>query len=271
MRNLLYLFFALQTILQGVKGQAVVKCETDKIWRAGEFSRVEIIINFDSNDGFARLTQHFPEGVEDIIPENLPPGDFSWYNKQLTVVWMTLPAERRISLSYLVRTGKSMDGTFDINGKLVWIKEGKINRTFTMEIVPVTVVTGQGTDETHKTQIKAKPKPSGTASGVKVSEQEKSEPLAPGDQIIFRIQIAASSNPVPPSQIAEKKGLERNVTVVRIKSGNIYKYQAGSFTTYEEASAFHKKLVSAGLKDAFLVAYRGETQVPVSEAFKERK
>ncbi|MGQ9620594.1 MAG: SPOR domain-containing protein, partial [Bacteroidales bacterium] len=146
--------------------------------------------------------------------------------------------------------GISINGTFDLNGRLIYVSGGKTRRTFEMNNVPVTVLSEQ-------------PALPGENTSSERNLQDK-----PVDGVVFRIQVATSSKPVPADQVAKKLGLTHGEKLIMVKTGNVYKYQTGSFTSYEQVSAMQKKLAASGLKDAFVVAYRGDKQIPVSEAVK---
>ncbi|MGQ9620687.1 MAG: hypothetical protein ACUVTX_06860, partial [Bacteroidales bacterium] len=86
-----FLFFqALFFTIPVLKPQISISCETSPVWKAGQFNMVTVTIFFDTIDGLTRFTQDFPEGFE-IVPENVPAADFSWYNSQLNFVWLNIP------------------------------------------------------------------------------------------------------------------------------------------------------------------------------------
>jgi hypothetical protein len=84
------------------------------------------------------------------------------------------------------------------------------------------------------------------------------------DRIVYRVQVAVSSSQVSQDEIEKRLGIDIAGKMVVVKAGSIYKYQFGSFDDYKSAVRLMESLVSKGIKDAFVVAYRGDQQVPVS-------
>jgi len=253
------------SVLISLEGQVRIFCKTDTHWIAGQYNPVSVDIIFDTSDGIARFTQDFPEGLE-VVPENVHSGDFSWYNNQLNIVWLDIPASKKISFSYLVMPGKSMRGNFDLEGRLVMITGGKTRRTFGMENIPVTVTDIQKTEPAAGDKEKR---------GITQKISEQASPETNGRQSVpaegkieFRVQVASFSEPVPAEQVVKRLGLGPAEKLLMVRAGNVYRYQMGSFSEYEEALALQKRLVSSGLKDSFVVAYDGENQIPVSEAIR---
>jgi len=253
------------SFLTSIEGQVRIICKTDTLWIAGQYNRVSVDLMFDYPDGIVRFTQDFPEGLE-VVPENIPSGDFSWYSNQLNIVWLNIPASKKISFSYLVMPGKSMSGTFDLEGRLVMVTGGKTKRTFGMENIPVTISDARNSDHVAGDEGNRR-----IIQSVKeqASPETYGRPSVPDEgKIEFRVQVASYSKPIPAEQVAKKLGLGSDVKLIMVRAENVYRYQAGSFSGYEEALALHRRLVSSGLKDSFVVAYNGEKQIPLGEAIR---
>ena len=94
------------------------------------------------------------------------------------------------------------------------------------------------------------------------SKSSQSEPLRLNEDLIFKIQIAASKN-----RIAAKgynfKGLS---PISREKSGKLYRYFYQSSISYEEAQQHLKIAKNKGYTNAFVVAYKGNKKISISEA-----
>ncbi len=87
---------------------------------------------------------------------------------------------------------------------------------------------------------------------------------AKGDNIFFKVQIAASK-----SLLATKsynfKGL-RNIS--REKKGNIYRYYYGKTAKYKDAINLMKKAKRKGYRKAFVVAFRSGKKIQLKDAIK---
>jgi N-acetylmuramoyl-L-alanine amidase len=66
--------------------------------------------------------------------------------------------------------------------------------------------------------------------------------------------------------LIKKYGLEPGTTIKTVPTGKMYKYQAGSFSSYESAKRLLRQMIGKGYRDAFIVAYRGAEQIPLEKA-----
>ncbi len=88
----------------------------------------------------------------------------------------------------------------------------------------------------------------------------------PADEIWFAVQIASSPKNKP-DKSASLKGVEN---IIRLETGERYKYAAGKFDKYEDASSYRKK-ISDLYPDAFVIAVKNKTIIPLKEAIEEKK
>ncbi|MGY0392375.1 N-acetylmuramoyl-L-alanine amidase family protein [Bizionia sp. KMM 8389] len=95
-----------------------------------------------------------------------------------------------------------------------------------------------------------------------ISQNSQSAEIYEG--ITFKVQIAASSR-----KIMEKpynfKGLD---PVSRVKVDALYKYYYGSTSDYTEAKTLKSQAESSGYTGCFIVAFKNDQQIPVSEVVK---
>ncbi|MBN2347948.1 MAG: hypothetical protein JXJ22_03870 [Bacteroidales bacterium] len=91
---------------------------------------------------------------------------------------------------------------------------------------------------------------------IAVVEGEVDENLIPADEtVIYRVQLAADKTKL--SQGMLQKLYYGNKNIEMINEGGWFKYSVGNFDTYKDADVFRK---NAGLKEAFIVAYRKGTR-----------
>lgn len=95
-------------------------------------------------------------------------------------------------------------------------------------------------------------KPMESDGPVEIGEVTESIVPDPNSVIIYKVQLAADRAPI--NQNVLKKLYYGDREIERINEDGWYKYSIGDFDTYEKADAFRKSL---GVKDAFVVAYRG--------------
>lgn len=210
--------------------------------------------------------QDMPEGIE-IVPDEVPAGDFSYNGRQINVVWLTVPEKRDVTFSYLVNPDRAMNGTFSLGGKLIQITGGNTRQVYFMDTLNVTV-----TGVTGDAMEKPVTKPDAMVQTSESSYTDKVKPAPQTEQKVeFRIQLAVSSKQMSPEELKNKLGLKAGESVRIVRDGSIFKYQAGSWTSYAEASAALKKYIASGIKDAFIVAWAGGKQVPVDDNLRIRQ
>lgn len=84
------------------------------------------------------------------------------------------------------------------------------------------------------------------------------------DEIVFKVQIAASFKKIEPKSY-NFKGLTE---ISREKVGKIYKYFHGYTSDYIKVKQMQTKAISKGYHDCFVVAYKYGNKIDVSEAIK---
>lgn len=125
------------------------------------------------------------------------------------------------------------------------------------EDTPKTFVNIEKISTKEKETVSPEPQKINTTETAK-SENEAAKPQA---RIRFRVQIAAT-----PENIAITDSRFSMVKDVRkFHEGKFWKYTCGNTTTLEEAQTLLKS-VKTYFPDAFVIAFDGETKIPVSEA-----
>ncbi len=245
MRRLILIIFLLILLLPRISGQVKVKLTCPDSWGPGKYSKVTVDLVFGRAGSFARFTQDYPDGFE-IEPDIITTGDFSWSDNQLNVVWMDLPEDRIVSFSYFVKPEISMNGSVDLEARVVLITGGDTRSVYRPESKKITI---------------------GGTGGV-TDIEKPSERFLSGARYEFRVQVTTSSTN-DSEEVRKRLRIERDDRITVVKSGNIFKYQAGSFSDYESARKALERYIGIGIKDAFIVAYDGNEQVPVNRALNE--
>lgn len=255
-----FFLIKLTLLLTGIcaYAQASVKIDCPDSWGPGRFTRISVEIDFGSSDGFARYTQDFPQGF-DLNPDQVPGADFKWSDNQLSVVWIFLPEKRKTTFSCFARPDPSMNGEFEMQGKLVVISGGTSRSVVLTNAIQVSI---SGTGGLLPGDLPVK-EPESIVTNVTKPPDEKS--TAGKGSFEFRIQVTTSSRN-DPDEIRRRLGFDPDEKLTVIRSGQVYKYQLGSFTDYQSARLRLREIVDGGLKDAFIVAYQGGEQVPVEKA-----
>ncbi|MBL6643976.1 MAG: N-acetylmuramoyl-L-alanine amidase, partial [Flavobacteriaceae bacterium] len=82
------------------------------------------------------------------------------------------------------------------------------------------------------------------------------------NEIRFRVQLAASKKPVE-TKPYNFKGIKN---VMRSKEGGFFKYYIGNTTSYKEIQREKNRALKAGFNTAFIVSFRGNKKIKLSEA-----
>jgi N-acetylmuramoyl-L-alanine amidase len=120
--------------------------------------------------------------------------------------------------------------------------------------------------ESVKNQVhKEKTKESQLPKEVKKTETAKPIGAVPdsGEKVWFTVQVAASTNPIS----IEPVNFKGESSIQEKKIGAYYKYFAGSFANFEQATEERKRLI-AKFPGAFIVAFKGHQPIAVDEARK---
>lgn len=95
-----------------------------------------------------------------------------------------------------------------------------------------------------------------------VTEENKNKKPLSGDDIIFKVQLAASKNPIE----AKSQNFMGLKNVIRQKEGSYYKYYFGNSKSYKSIQKEQRKAKKAGFKSAFIVSFKGNQKIKLSSA-----
>ena len=98
----------------------------------------------------------------------------------------------------------------------------------------------------------------------KSSEKPSEAVMDQKDDIIFKVQLAASSKFIPEEDVQWKEIREIEV----VKDAHLYKYLVGKYRSLDKAKAKQEEVASKGFDKAFVVAYKGEERISFDEAMK---
>lgn len=96
----------------------------------------------------------------------------------------------------------------------------------------------------------------------KILEAEENTGIyeSPWPDVEFRVQVAAAKVRLDPIKVAKQKDLPGELKVN--EGGGWYRYSAGGFIKFWKAKEYRNILVTRhGVKDAFVVAYRGDERI----------
>lgn len=102
---------------------------------AGNEIYVEITLSKSDFESFARFQQEIPAGLTPV-PVNTANADFSFSDQKIKFIWLRLPAEQEITISYKLQVDQRLKGRFDLNGQFSYISN---NERKSVQVTPKTV------------------------------------------------------------------------------------------------------------------------------------
>lgn len=110
-------------------------------------------------------------------------------------------------------------------------------------------------------------------SGVKknVEVMQIDQPISPATVPIkgveYRVQIMAKRDRLPSVNILRNKyGISGDI-IENFQDG-VYRYSTGSFSAYQDALAYSRQLKAKGVSDAFVVVYKNNQRIPLTNDLK---
>ncbi len=141
------------------------------------------------------------------------------------------------------------------------VKSNKAENVLAMEEKPV--------EEKKVTALAQVAKNASASSGNTSLGAKITSSLKKANEVNYKIQIAAFSNPVPETYF---KNMNISIPVSKEQHNGLYKYTIGEFKTYVEAEAYKEHLLkNTKLQSAFITAYKKEDRIEVKDALKKTK
>lgn len=95
--------------------------------RAGSEFNVEVTLKKGSVDGFARFQQELPNGLTASVIDPAQ-GNFTFEDQKIKFIWLRLPTEKEVKLSYRIKVDERLKGNFQMKGLFSYI-EGNERKT----------------------------------------------------------------------------------------------------------------------------------------------
>jgi hypothetical protein len=158
-----------------------VKMEVPTEVRAGDEFMVTLQINKGDLESFSRYTQSLPYGLqaERVSTAN---ADFSFDDQRIRIIWLKLPPDDRITVTYKIDVDPRLTGSFEMAGDFAFVTQNErkilsVESGHMIEIIPDSTIAESERVDINDFQILAAQEREG---GFKNMEVERREPFKSG-------------------------------------------------------------------------------------------
>ncbi len=131
-------------ILQIFPGNVSVKMDVPAQVNAGSEFEVRITLNKGDLDGFSRFQQNIPAGLS-AISDQSSNADFTFTDKRVRLIWLRVPKNDEITVSYKVKVDERLKGNFTLGGKFSYIDNNE-RKSVDVSAVSVTILPSSKVD-----------------------------------------------------------------------------------------------------------------------------
>jgi hypothetical protein len=134
---LLINFLSVLSVNMLVDGNVKVDMSAPGQVGAGEEMTVQVTLNKSDLRSFARFQQQLPGGLEAEVVDD-GNAQFRFEDQTVKFIWLRLPAEEEITISYKVKVHKRLKGTFELEGTFSYIDDNK-RESVEAPLAPITI------------------------------------------------------------------------------------------------------------------------------------
>lgn len=138
--------------LQIFPGNVSVKLDVPSEVQAGSEFDVKITFNKGNLEGFSRFQQTIPAGLTASSGISSS-ADFSFSDKRVRLIWLRIPSNNEITVSYRVKIDERLKGTFMLDGKFSYIENNE-RKSVDIDPVAITILPSSTVDPSLIVDIK---------------------------------------------------------------------------------------------------------------------
>ena len=257
---------------------------------------VQVKIKKPGIKGFAKYQEILPAGftAKGVATNG---SSFSVSDGKAKFVWVSLPAEDEIIITYVLERGTSVATDASIAGEFSYLENDLTKKVkvpaelikVTGDIVASNVITNNTptttpiSDNTTKTDVVAtnttqtnvgadNTTQSDNTNTRKVDNTTKTDNTTANNTVVakkegsvaYHVQIGAFTNAIASNVLAKKFNI--NDKIKSEMAEGFSKFMIGNFGEYKEARSNRETIKEKGCRSAFVVAYNGAKRITVQEA-----
>jgi cell division septation protein DedD len=239
---------------------------------------VEIKIKKGGIKGFAKYQEVLPAGFN-AKGDKLNGSSFSVADGKLKFVWVSLPNDEEMTVSYILEktSSASNDAKLD-NGEFSYLEndqskkikmpvdgiEGTNATNAVATEVPVTTATVAAEPVATNQVTTTEPVKTESTQSEPAQTEPKSTVARKEGSVIYNVQIGAFVNAIQSDVLSKKFNISENIKSEM--SQGYSKFMVGNFNEYKEARSHRENVKQKGCNSAFVVAYNGAKRITVQEA-----
>jgi len=240
---------------------------------------VSLQIEKENIEGFVKIEELIPSGFTAAEAQSAG-ATFSFTDDKVKIMWVAMPNDKIISVSYKLIASNSSSGNYNLSGALSYMQDEENkkylidNSSFSYKAPEIVT---QKIEEPKKEEpiIKEEPKKEiPVKNEIKKEEPIKEEkntnakisniPL-PEKSVKYKVQIAAAHQNISDAHFKNKYNL--NDKIAREMHEGWNKFTVGGYPTYKDARDKRNSIWSNNkITDAFVTAYNNGVRVTVQEA-----
>ncbi len=250
-----------------------------KTANANEYN-VDVTIKKPGIKGFAKFQEILPEGYT-AKGDKTSGSSFSVSDGKAKFVWVSLPGDDEMTVSYLLQKESGDNQEIKLNGEFSYLENDQTKKVK----LPVDIISPGGeviagtttpVETTSTPQAKTAETPSITPSNTVAATtpvETKTTPVEPAvitpvarkeGNVSYVVQVGAFRNAIQSDVLSKKFNISE--TIKSEMADGFSKFMVGNFPAYKEARNHREEIKQKGCNSAFVAAYNGPKRITVQEA-----
>lgn len=232
---------------------------------ANEFN-VEVKIKKGGIKGFAKFQETLPAGYN-AKAGTTSLSSFSVSDGKLKFVWVSLPADEELVISYILEKGSDAAAESKLeNGEFSYLENDQSKKVkLPVDVLGSPAARVAQTETTTQTPTVSTETNSNQVTTTEPVKTEPKEAVARKEgNVQYHVQVGAFKNAIQSDVLAKKFNISE--TIKSEMAEGYSKFMVGDFGEYKQARSHRENVKQKGCNSAFVVAYNGAKRITVQEA-----